>query len=130
MLSTSCSSGDDSKETEITLINKTSGNWTDNFGNSYTITGKSINIENKNIYKILTDGSNFIICKNGSNKASSANLYSKFVFTNISSNKLNYCQSFFDSPSQVFIENKVEPSVFNNLEAGCGGFLWSTMIRD
>ena len=119
---------------ECSLINQVIGSWTSNFNVSYTITNSSItSVTNNNstyIYHILTTGSDYIICLNDSNNPFNADLYSKFVFTNISTNGFNLCQPFFDSPTQIFIENSADPTNSNDLVAGCGGFAWSEMTRN
>lgn len=112
------------------------GSWTSDLGDLYTITNSIINIKNtsnNHVYHILTisDENDFIIiCKNDASNRFYANLYSKFVFTNISENEFYLCQSFFDSPSQATIENSPKRSDSNDLNTGCGGFSWAKMTRN
>ncbi len=115
------------------LISKIKGNWTDNWGATYTINSSDIILESNNdvfIFTILVVGDNFVICQNGPENSYNPDLFSKFVFTNISTNQFNCCQSFYDSPSQEYIENSEEPSDPSDLTSGCNGFSWSEVKRD
>ena len=111
------------------IISKISGNWTSIYGDSYAITNTSITIEN-DIYHVLFEGENFVICQNGTNNNYNPDLFSKFIITNLSSNELYYCQSFYDMPSQISIENASDPSDVSDLTNGCGGNSWIKLIRN
>ena len=119
---------------ECGLLNQISGNWTDNFSSSYTITSSIITGVTSNnftyVYHILLSEGNYVICLNDSNNPFFADSYSKFVFTNISTNEFNLCQPYFDSVSQASIENNSDPTDPDDLNAGCGGFAWSLLTRD
>ncbi|WP_055448340.1 MopE-related protein [Lacinutrix mariniflava] len=119
---------------ECSLLNQISGSWIDNFNGVHTITNTSITTStNSNaiyLYHILETESNYVICLNDLNNPFNAGLYSKFVFTNISTNMFNLCQSFYDSPSQAFIENATDTTNPGDLDTGCGGFSWSLMTRN
>ncbi|WP_188463453.1 putative metal-binding motif-containing protein [Bizionia arctica] len=116
---------------ECGVLSQISGTWTTNFGVSYTITNSTI-IETTNnyTYHILVSESNYVICLNDASNPFNADLYSKFVFTNIETNTFNLCQPFYDSESQEFIENATDPTNPDDLDAGCGGFAWSLVTRD
>jgi len=114
---------------ECGFISNVIGKWTSNFGDSYIITNLNITINN-NVFEILDVIGNYFICHNSASNSYNADLYSKFVFTQVSNDKFYYCQSFFDSPSQTFIENSTEPSNADDLAAGCGGFEWVQMTKD
>ncbi len=119
---------------ECSILNQTSGSWTDNFGGSYTITNLIITNVTSNgatyVFHILANGSNSVICLNDANNSFHADLYSKFVFTNIATNTFNLCQPFFDEESQESIENATDPTNTGDLDAGCGGFAWSLLTRN
>ena len=119
---------------ECSVPNQTSGSWTDNFNGSYTITNASISVITANgssyLYHILANGSNYVICLNDSTNPFYADLYSKFVFTNIATNEFNLCQPFYNEPSQASIENSNDPTNPNDLDTGCGGFVWSLLTRN
>ncbi len=119
---------------ECGLLNKISGQWTDNFGTSWVINSSTItNILNNgasSVFEILVTDSNSVICLNNLNNSFDANLFSKFVFTNITNNTFNLCQPFFNETSQAAIQNSTDPTDPNDLEVGCGGFAWSEMTRN
>ena len=119
---------------ECSLTNLTAGEWTDNFGVSWVINSSTLTSSSSNgttyVYQILVSEGNHVICLNDSSNPFNADLYSKFVFTNIETNEINLCQPYYDSVSQAFIENSTDPTDPDDLNAGCGGFAWSLLTRD
>ncbi|EPR67120.1 putative metal-binding motif-containing protein [Cyclobacterium qasimii] len=114
---------------ECGLIGKIVGVWTSNFGDPYTITSSFINI-NGSIFEILVVGTDYVICRNSLLNSFNAGLYSKFVFTQLSTDKFYFCQPFYDSESQSYIENTTDPTNPNDLNNGCGSFSWVELTRD
>ena len=127
-LVTSCDSDDDNGDNSD-LISEISGTWTSNYDEVYIFTDETIESP-YSTYTIVAVGDNYVICQNDADDAYNPNLYSKFVFTNITADTFNYCQSFYDAESQLEIESTEEPSDSSDLENGCGGFSWSNMTRN
>jgi len=115
------------------IIDEILGNWTDNFGTTYVINNTTLTLASMSvtdIFHIQMQGENFVICQNDASNNYNPNLYSKFLITNLSANEFYLCQSFYDSPSQISIENATDPSDLNDLTSGCGGFSWAQVTRD
>jgi len=113
------------------ILRQITGNWNSDFGEYFIINESSLtDTTNNNVFHVLDSGFEFVICQNGADNSVAPNLYSKFVFTNLAANSFNWCQSFYDSPSQMAIEDAAEPSNPNNLNSGCLGFAWSEMTRE
>jgi len=113
------------------IIRQITGNWITNFDEQFVINEASLtDITNNNVFNILVTGEDYLICQNGSDNSFAPDLFSKFVFTNNEANTFNWCQSFFDSPTQMEIEDNPEPSNPNNLTTGCLGFPWGEMERN
>jgi len=118
---------------ECGLLNLIAGNWTDTFNQSYTITETRLILTsngNSSIFNILSSGDNFVICLNDSSNDFYADLYSKFVFINISENSFNLCQPIFDAPSESSVEEATDTTDPGDLDSGCGGFSWGTLTRN
>ena len=111
------------------IVDKILGNWTDNYGTAYAINATTLTV-GTDIFHIIIEGENFVICLNDGNNQYNPNLYSKFLITNQSVDEFYLCQSFYDSPSQISIENATDPSDLNDLSSGCGGFPWTQVTRN
>lgn len=119
-----CANGTDALTLDI------AGTWEDQFGISHVITADSweqASASGSQTFEILDfdNTADWAIAQNGADNEYSAELYSRFEWTE-SGSAVHYCQVLFDGATEDDARD-AGPADASDLTAGCGGFAWSEL---
>ena len=111
-----------------------SGNWSDNWGGSHSITpftwinGESTyHISYAETFYDMDSETGWAVAQNDSNNTYNPEMWSVFEWIWDSNGGLYYCQSTYDAIDEETADLS-DGADTDDLESGCGGFSWSTLI--
>lgn len=103
------------------------GSYTDDFNGSHTIGADTWSMDGAGLFHIDTfdNDERYLIAQNDSDNDFNPDLWSRMDWA-WDGDALFFCQSVFDAESAEAAES-AEPADGEDLDAGCGGFPWSSL---